>query len=115
MVDAKLVSEKPINAYLLKEEIERIKKRSKEASLRVNKTEEYLNQFPPFKEAKKLEEALIKLDIPRLKEQHIHKIIDILPATIKDLKVVLQGYTLTINNENMKKIVDAVNGFVEKK
>ena len=65
--------------------------------------------------AKELEEKLTKLNVPRLKEQHIHKIIDVLPTTVKDLKVVLQGYTLTVNNDNMKKIADTVNGFVETK
>jgi|TARA_B100001971_G_C17999764_1_gene436668 DNA-directed RNA polymerase subunit F len=115
MPDAKIISEKPINLLQLKEELEKIKKRDKEVNLRVNKTDEYLQHFASFKKAKELEEKLTKLNVPRLKEQHIHKIIDVLPTTVKDLKVVLQGYTLTVNNDNMKKIADTVNGFVETK
>ena len=53
-------------------------------------------------------EKIGKMDIPRLKEQHIRKIIDIMPISIKDLKVVLQGYNVSISNENMKKIADTV-------
>jgi len=47
--------------------------------------------------------------------QHIQKIIDITPTTINDLKVIVQSYTITLNNESMKKIVDAVNEFLENK
>lgn len=108
MPDANIISEKPINMYQLKEELEKIKKRDGALNLRANKTEEHLSQFTHSKKAKKLEEELFKLDIPRLRDQHIHKIIDVMPATVKDLKVVLQGYTLTISNDNMKKIVDIV-------
>ncbi|MDP7180106.1 MAG: hypothetical protein QF824_02465 [Candidatus Woesearchaeota archaeon] len=116
MADANIISEKPINVLQLKEELDQIKKRDKEeVSLRINKTEEYLHNFTSLKNAKKLEEELTKLEIPRLKEQHIHKIIDILPKTVKDLKLVLQEYTITVNNDNMKKIVDVVNANLDKK
>ena len=57
----------------------------------------------------------MKLSIPRLKEQHMHKIMDIMPTTLNELKVVLQGYTITLNNESMKKIIDAITEFLEKK
>ena len=59
-------------------------------------------------------DKMMKLNIPRLKEQHIHKIIDITPTTLNDLKVILQSYTVTVNNESMKKIVDTINEFLEK-
>jgi len=55
------------------------------------------------------------LKIPRLKDTHITKIIDILPTTLEDLKAVLQGYSLTVNNENLNKIVETVNGFIAAK
>ena len=45
----------------------------------------------------------------------MHKIIDIAPANLNELKVVLQGYPITINNESMKKIADTINEFLEKK
>lgn len=115
MQDIKIIKETSINMFQLKEELEKIKKRDNELNIRVNKTYEYLSQFASFKKAKELEEKLVKLNIPRLKEQHIHKVIDILPTSVKDLRVILQGYTLTLNNENMKKIVDTINEFLEKK
>jgi DNA-directed RNA polymerase subunit F len=115
MAEKNIISETPITMCELKKELERIKKRDKELNFRAAKTEEYLQQITIFKKADELYEKLVKLNIPRLKEQHIKKIIDILPTTVKDVKVVLQGYTLTVNNENAKKIVDAINKLIESK
>lgn len=115
MADVQILSETPVNTYQLKKELERIKKRDNELNFRANRTEEYLNQVVMHKNSDELFDKILKLNIPRIKEQHIHKIIDIAPTTINELKVVLQGYTLTINNESMKKIVDTINEFLEKK
>ena len=115
MADVQITSETPIDIYHLKKELERVKKRDNELNFRAARTEEYLNQVAILKNADELFSKLINLEVPRLKEHHIHKIIDIAPRTISELKVVLQGYTITISNESMKKIVDAINEFLEKK
>ena len=110
MPNEEILDEIPITTVEMKEELETINKRDKELNIRASKTVEYLNQFAKIKgnEAKELYEKIEKLKIPRLKEQHIKKIIDIMPKKVDDLKVVLQGYTLTINNENIKKIVGVI-------
>lgn len=115
MTDMQIISENPVSAYQLKKELEKIKKRDHELNFRANKTEEYLHQVAVLKNADELFDKIAKLNIPRLKEQHISKIIDIAPTTVNDLKVVLQGYTITLNNESMKKIVETINEFLEKK
>lgn len=112
MSDTQIISETPINLYQLKNEFEKIRKRDSELNFRANKTEEYLNQIAVHKNADALFVKIMQLDIPRLKEQHIHKIIDIMPATLNELKVVLQGYTVTINNDSAKKIVDIISEFL---
>ena len=116
MADMQIVSESPINVYQLKKELERIKKRDNELNFRANKTEEYLHQTASdVKSAEELFDKIVKLGIPRLREHHVHKITDLMPTTVNDLKTVLQGYPITVNNESMKKIVDSVNEFLEKK
>ena len=116
MADTQIISETPMNVYQLRKEIERIKKRGDELNFRAGKTEEYLHQTASeIKNAEELFDRIMKLNVPRLREQHVHKIIDVMPATANELKTVLQGYTITLNNESMKKIVDAVNEFLEKK
>jgi len=115
MAEAQITSETPVNMHQLKKELERIKKRDNELNFRANRTEEYLQQVLQHKYSDELFDKLIALNIPRLREQHVHKIIDMAPTSINELKVVLQGYPITINSESMKKIVDAINEFLEKK
>ena len=115
MADMQIISESPIDTSQLRKELEKIRKRDNELNFRAQRTEEYLQQVAALKNADDLFDKLMKLNIPRLKEQHVHKIIDLMPATVSELKVVLQGYTLTVNNDAMKKIVDAINEFLEKK
>ena len=114
MADTQIISETPIGMHELKKELEKIRKRDSELNFRANKTEEYLSQVIIHKNADELFGKMMQLSVPRLKEQHIHKIIDIMPTTVNDLKVILQGYTITINNDSMKKIVDTVNEFLSK-
>ena len=106
---SEIISETPISAAQLKEELAKIKQRDKELNFRALKTEEHLEHISPSKNIDALFDKISKLNISRLKEQHIRKIIDIMPATIKDLKVVMQGYTISLSNENMKKIIDILN------
>ncbi|MBW2995031.1 hypothetical protein KY312_01655 [Candidatus Woesearchaeota archaeon] len=109
-----MVSEKPITMAEVKKEIEKIRKKDKELNFRSTRTEEYLNIFVKLdeKKADELGQKLQKLKIPRLGEEHIVKIIDILPKTVEELKVLLQAYPLTITKENMQKIADAVKNFL---
>lgn len=110
MAKPEIISETPITIAELKEEIEKIKKRDGELNFRASKTEEYLNQFVvvPSKKVLELKENIGKLGIPRLKEEHIIKIVDIMPANVEVLKVLLQAYTITVSQENLKKIVGVV-------
>ena len=112
-----IIKETPLSASNVKAELERIKERDKELNYRAQKTEDYAQQIIKMepKKAKELEEKLGSLNIPRLKEQHICKIMDILPATIEEVKAVLQGYALTITNENLKKIADTIAEFAPPK
>src|SRR3989338_2933520 len=102
-----IISETPISAYQLKTELDKIKKRDKELNFRAAQTEDHLISTGVKKNLDSLFEKISKMDIPRLKEQHIRKIIDITPLAVKDLKAVLQGYNVSITNENLKKIADA--------
>ena len=111
MANEEIVSETPVSMIDMKKELRNIKKRDKKLNIRAEKTLEYINQLVKLKEkeADKLYANIEKLKIPRLKEQHIKKIIDVMPKTVDDVRVVLQGYTLTVNNENMKKIANVIN------
>ncbi len=110
MVKPVLVSETPITMSDLRQELGKIKERDGELNFRANKTEDYLNQFSDFQKgqeevAKKIE----GLDISRLKPEQIAKIVDLAPKTIEELKVILQGYVLTLTQDQLKKIIEEIN------
>ena len=115
MGDTQLVSEVSMCANELKKHLGKIKDRDKELDFRAAKTEEYLSQISTTEKSEQLFKKLLDLGIPRLKESYIHKIIDIMPAAPRDLKVVLQGYSLTLSNDASKKIIDVVKEFADKK
>lgn len=113
-----IIEKRPLNISLVREEIKKIKKRDgEELNFRATKTEEYLKEVAKIKakDAKELAKKLEELKIPRLKPAYIQKIIDVLPLNEKHLKVVLQGYTLSVNAENQKKIFKVVKEYLPKK
>jgi DNA-directed RNA polymerase subunit F len=112
-----IVSQRPITLAELKQEVTKLKGREKEPSMRIVRMDEYLSLFSESKseKAKELYDAITKLNINRLKEEHICKIVDMVPKTLDELKLIMQGYALSLTNDASKKIVDAVNGHVGKK
>jgi DNA-directed RNA polymerase subunit F len=117
MPNIEVVEKKSISMAALKEDLAEIKKRDTELSFRGNKTEEYLNEFATLKpkQAEELYKKIEGINIPRLKDSHINKIIDLMPASVAELKVIMQGYALPVTNENLKKIVDCVAEFIPAK
>lgn len=111
----KTVTSEPTNAAHVKAHLEKIKERDGELNFRAQKTLDYLQQFCKLseKQANELMEKLLALDVSRLREMHFHKIIDILPTHPNDVKVALQGYNISVSNENCKKIADVVQEYVE--
>ena len=107
------ISETPMRISEVKEELKRIKKRDGELNFRAAKTEEYLGHYASLDEekSKELFDKINKLNIPRMKDVHICKMIDLMPKNVEDLKTILQGYTITVKAENIKKISDIINEF----
>lgn len=101
-----VISEKPINSAELREHLES----QKDLNFRAQKTLEYLQQtvLLDAKKASSLLKKLGELNVSRLKELHFNKIVDTLPKTPDDVKTIMQGYNVTVSNENLKKIADTV-------
>jgi DNA-directed RNA polymerase subunit F len=102
-----VLNERPITMAEMKEEIEKIKKRDNELNFRATKTEEYLQQFEIIstKKSEELMKSIWALKVPRLKDEHIVKIIDLYPKTTDEVKSILSCYTFTVTQENLKKIL----------
>ena len=117
MAKPEVIEKESINMAALREELAKIKKRDKELSFRGSKTEEYVNEFTILKpkQAEELFKKLENLKVPRLKDFHINKIIDLMPSSVAELKLIMEGYSLPITNENLKKIVEAVSKYLPEK
>ncbi|MFH1649497.1 MAG: hypothetical protein ABIA93_03035 [Candidatus Woesearchaeota archaeon] len=114
---SEIIEKIAMNMVEVKEELARIEKRDTELSFRAGRTKEYLNavKLPTKKAAKEMSEKLLALEIPRLRDVHINKLIDLSPTSEAEIKVILQGYALTVNNENVAKMQAVFNEFHPKK
>ena len=110
MSNPTILEETSIPMHTVKEALAANQKQG-ELNFRANKTLEYLNQMPVLKkkDAEKLAAELTKLEIPRMKEMHVHKLVDIRPTSMEELKSVLSAYTITISKENLEKIFEVLN------
>ena len=113
MPNPQLIEEKPVTLVDLRADLEKIEKRDKELNYRSNKAKEYIHNFVDLSMEKKeeLQKKLIKLDMVRLKEAHIIKIIDFLPKDVDDLKVILQAYPVNMPKKDMDSIITLVKEF----
>ncbi len=113
MVKPQLIEKRPVNLSEVKTILKKIHKRDGELNFRGGKTEDYVNEIASlsFKTAKECMKKIQDLEVPRLKEEHLIKIVDTLPETPEHLKIILSGYNITITKENLKKIVDVIDEF----
>jgi len=114
MSKPEIIEESALSMFELKEILQKNQKQ-KELNFRANKTLEYLQEFVHMKKDvyQEFKDKLHKLNIPRLKDEHIVKIIDVVPRSAEEVKSLLSGYTVSVSNENLKKIVDVVNSCVK--
>lgn len=105
-----VISETPITISELKEELKKIKERDGELNFRANKTNEYIENFgtPKLKDVQELKSKIEALEIPRLNNEHIAKIIDISPESLEDIKTLMQSYTVSVTQDNLKKVLDVI-------
>lgn len=115
MVKPELLEENSITMAEVKEKLAEIKKESGELNFRAGKCEEYFTDFVKLSasKAKEFKEKLQKLGISRLKDDQITKLVDMLPTSVEDVKVVLQAAPVSIPKKDMEQIVSTIKGFVE--
>lgn len=110
MVNPQFVSEEPVSLVEVQTLLAEMEKRDGELNQISQKTKDYVDGFVTLSHGKRNElvDALTKLDLTRLKQEHIIKIVDFLPQTTTDLKVVLQAYPLSLPKKDQDAIVATV-------
>ena len=108
-----IVNKEALSLTEVKASLDKIKKRDEEMGFRSAKTHDYVKSFSLHsqKDFKEIYGKLMALEIPRIKDFHLKKITDLMPVSIDDLKMMLSGYVLTVNQDNMKKILATVDEF----
>ena len=103
-----VLNESPLAMVDLAEKLEEIEKRDKELSFRANRTKEYLGSFvlKKAKDVLDLRKKIEALNIPRLKDRHIMKIVDLAPKDMDSLKLLISGEAITVKDEDLKKILE---------
>ncbi len=105
MPKIKVMDERPITLA----EVKVILKKNERPLSKGVSTLEYLKKIPILKEdkAKELIEKLKKLEITRLKDKHIVKIVDIMPKDMDSLKMLLSE-DISLKQEELQKILDTI-------
>jgi DNA-directed RNA polymerase subunit F len=113
MVSPQLIEEQAIPLAEVKEYVKEIEKRQAELDYRPAKTKEYVGLFTLLTTEQKdaLKKELEGLNILRLKDPQMVKIIDFLPTTVDDVRILLQGYPVSISKKDMERIVEVVKKF----
>lgn len=117
MATQDILKKTPLSLAEVKAKLTALKKRDEELNFRANKVNEYIQNYHILsqKDAKELVSKLTELDLPRIKDVQIKKIVDLLPSTEEDVKVILSGYNITLSADNVKKIIGAVKDYLPKK
>ena len=109
MGELTIIEEKPVTNTQVKEKLVLLEK-EKPLSFRGEKTKEYLSTFVKLspKETEEFVKKIQDLNIPRLKDRHITKIIDVLPQDWDSIRILVSGEPITIKEEDMKRILDVI-------
>lgn len=109
MGEIEVISERPLTLPEVKEMLTEIKA-SVELGFRANKSMEYVEIFVKQKpkEAAEIKKKLEELNIMRLKDKVIAKIIDIQPTDAESLKMLLATENITVKQEDVGKILECL-------
>ena len=104
-----ILERKPVSIAFSKSILSKVKKPNYEQKV----TLEYASKFAKVGEedAEKLFDELKEANIPRVKDKHIIKIIDIMPASPDELKAILAKEDLTLGKEDMEKIIEVLSRY----
>lgn len=109
MSEIEILTEKPLLLSEVKKKLEEIKKNT-ELGFRATKTMDYTEVFSKLKtsETEKMKKKMEELNIMRLKDKVITKIIDLEPNDNESLKMILATENITVKQEDLGKILECL-------
>ena len=115
MANPEFIEDHPLTLVEVNSILQKFESRDKELNYRTKKAKEYVVHFSVLSQEKKEElyKKLVELKLNRIKEVHMAKIIDFLPKSIQDFKVVLQAYPLSLPKKDQESILNVVKEFLK--
>jgi len=109
MSEIEILEENTISLAELKEKLEKIPQKE-EPGFRAKKMTEYLNNFVKIKskDASALRNKLEGLNLLRLNDRCITKLIDVHPTEGDSLRLVLASENITVKQEDLNKILECL-------
>lgn len=113
MANPQFIEEKPVALADVKEVLLSIEKRDTSLGIGSAKAKEYIEQFVTLSPQQKEElyKKLTELNVTRLREEQLMKVIDFLPGSVQELKVVLQAYPLSLSKKDQDSIIGVVKDY----
>ena len=109
MPNITIVEEQPLTIIEMKEKLAVVEKRDKEMSMKAQKTKTYLAAYAPkTNKVEGYKKKLLDLQISRLKERHMVKLIDLMPKDIDEIRTIFAGENLTLKQEDLTKILQTL-------
>ena len=110
MTNPQFIEEKSLSLVDAKVILDSIEARDTTLNFLSTRAKEYLNNFVTLTPAKKeeLHKTLVDLKLTRLREEHFMKIIDFLPKSAEELRLVLQAYPLSLPKKDQDSIAAVV-------
>jgi len=108
MQEIEIINETPLTLSEIKAKLEKTKK--DDLGFRATKAMEYLKVFGKEKKEKvnELKKKIEDLNIQRLKDRQIIKLIDLKPKDEDSVKSILSTDNITLKQEDIKRIVDTI-------
>lgn len=112
MSNYEIITKKPITESEILEHVENISK-DRELTYREDKIREHIKKTNSIdaKKSKELVEELRALEIPRLEEEHIIKIADILPKNGTELRAIVSHSGTVLVDDSVSKIIETVSKY----
>ncbi|MFW6233545.1 MAG: hypothetical protein ACOC16_03490 [Nanoarchaeota archaeon] len=109
LISTKVVSNADAKEIIVSKEDER------ELTYREEKVKDYFKCFQQLdkKDFEKAKQELMALDIPRLDEEYIIKILDIMPTDGTQLRAIVSHSGTVLIDESVKKILNVLKNYVK--
>ncbi len=108
-MDVRIISKTPLTIAEVKETLDDLEKKG-ELSGSQQKIKDFATRFNKFNKDSpaKLIKELKSADIPRMTDEAVVEIANILPTTEGELNTIFAGKHITVTKENLKKILDII-------